>query len=226
MKKVIRLISLIVVCLSAVPAFAQTSESCNLPEVNYLGTAGTFSANEGMKLVVKRLRPFRFEFVESPYRTSNERVWEVDENVSYLPTIYDNEIDLGQWGEGTEITVQVVDDDYDSRMTYVKNTKGSVFTEFEPELSYEFTFTVTELDYYTLVSEDSIGVYNICFNTVTPTPTVTPTTSPTPTPNIKTPTPAPTPFPTPFVTPTDEPTSLTPTSEPERNYLYLPSLYR
>lgn len=235
MKKFILLFSVLSLVILSIPAYAVTPIICKDFEVRYLGDSGKLEANEGMKLVVKKLRPFRFEFVGTTYRATNERVWEIEENIDSFPVIYDGEIELGTWDEGTQIIIQIIDDDFDNRMTYIEDTKGNVFTEFEPELSYKLNFLVTERDSYTLVTEDSIGVYNICV--IEPTPTTTPTNT------LKTPTSEPTPVitvtpistpsptitvqaPTPFSTPTDVPTGLTPEPEWTLQHLYLPSIYR
>lgn len=211
---------------------AQPSDSiCRtvLPTVFYLGEGtGEYVLEDGFDLfVIKRLRPLRYETDsgttneagQTTYTaTERERVWACAGDCQ-LPTLYQDDVEIGEFGPGWRINMVVIDDDDDQRINWWAAGDPTVpYLPIEDQqmveyLSLDIPYQATWYFY----AEDSVGVVAQCVEpiaTATPTPTDTdvPTATATLTPTL---TPVPTETQLPTSTPTLVPSvTLTPTETP------------
>lgn len=92
----------------------------NLPTLVYLGEGAATYNEPGWNFIVKRLNPYRFEFVNGPTYTATgkERVWRSMGTNGAPPAVYHVDAELGFMEKDCIIEYLVIDDDVDGRVNH------------------------------------------------------------------------------------------------------------
>jgi hypothetical protein len=160
---------------STTPQVLPDSGLESLAKISYLGEGvGPYNIPEGFYFLVKRIRPFRFDYESGPHYSAkpDERVWRVQGNSPIK--VYDQEVQFQEVWVGCRVRYLQIDDDSDTRRNnwYIDGK----FVHLMPQgMVVEGSFDVPFEGMLTLLAEDSIGadIDVDCprrGNTKTPTP--------------------------------------------------------
>lgn len=200
MSHIARIITIILLGFLGVEAVSQAAVPKQadppLPTLVYLGEGPqTFNNEPGWNFIVKRLYPFRFEFVPGPTYTAvtGEFVWASMGTGGSPPAVYHQSVEVGFVQAGCVVSYIGIDDQVDGRINHF-TLDGMIIHTMTEGMVTSGKFNVPQAGVLGYVAEDSIGLYiDVCEieieTPIPPTsrPTLTPTPGGTQTPIVPTP---------------------------------------
>lgn len=151
----------------------------SVPDIAFLGEGpAQYSLPDGYEFIVKRNKPFRFEYESGPAYSAvdGERVWSTREGTDVLE-LYDKEHNFGFVNHACQISYVQIDDDIDSRRNRFYIDRQEVHLMPQGMTVYG-DFSTGRGGELTLFAEDSIAA---AIEVVCPPPEPTPSPSATPT---------------------------------------------
>ncbi len=160
----------------SLPKTSAASPTAATPNLIYLGeSAGTYEAGPNGSFIVKRLHPFRFDFVPGPEYTSpgDERIWAISGHDQAPPADYHNYHSFGFLEQGCVIDYTGIDDDVNGKINHFFVNDELVHTINEG-MVFGGRFVMPKSGELSLYANDSVGIWTtLCDSQETPTPTPT-----------------------------------------------------